>query len=52
MTRPYSRDRDNQLKAVPEVDRAEWFTVDEARAKINPAQVALLDRLLDAVVVA
>jgi predicted NUDIX family NTP pyrophosphohydrolase len=28
-----------------EVDRAEWFTLDDARTKINPAQVALLDRL-------
>jgi predicted NUDIX family NTP pyrophosphohydrolase len=30
---------------IPEVDRAEWFTLDEARAKINPAQKAFLDRL-------
>jgi predicted NUDIX family NTP pyrophosphohydrolase len=30
---------------VPEVDRAEWFGLDEARERINPAQVALLDRL-------
>jgi predicted NUDIX family NTP pyrophosphohydrolase len=30
---------------VPEVDRAEWFGLEAARAKINPAQVALLDRL-------
>ncbi len=30
---------------VPEVDRAEWFTLELARDKINPAQVALLDRL-------
>jgi predicted NUDIX family NTP pyrophosphohydrolase len=30
---------------VPEVDRAEWFGLDEARSKLNPAQVALLDRL-------
>jgi predicted NUDIX family NTP pyrophosphohydrolase len=29
----------------PEIDRAEWFTVDEAREKLNPAQVGLLDRL-------
>jgi predicted NUDIX family NTP pyrophosphohydrolase len=32
---------------IPEVDRAEWFAVDEAREKINPGQVPLLDRLLD-----
>jgi predicted NUDIX family NTP pyrophosphohydrolase len=29
----------------PEVDRAEWFTLADARRKINPAQVALLDQL-------
>lgn len=29
----------------PEVDRAEWFTLDAAREKINPAQAALLDAL-------
>lgn len=32
---------------VPEVDRAEWFGLDEAREKINPAQVALLDRFAE-----
>jgi predicted NUDIX family NTP pyrophosphohydrolase len=30
---------------VPEVDRAEWFGLARARAKINPGQVPLLDRL-------
>jgi predicted NUDIX family NTP pyrophosphohydrolase len=30
---------------IPEVDQAEWFPLDVARDKINPAQVALLDRL-------
>lgn len=34
---------------VPEVDRAEWFTLDRAHEKVNPAQVALLDRLAEAV---
>jgi predicted NUDIX family NTP pyrophosphohydrolase len=34
---------------VPEVDRAEWFGLDAARSKINPAQVALLDRLVQLV---
>jgi predicted NUDIX family NTP pyrophosphohydrolase len=32
---------------VPEVDRAEWFGLDDARQRINPAQAVLLDRLLD-----
>jgi predicted NUDIX family NTP pyrophosphohydrolase len=30
---------------IPEVDRAEWFSVAEAREKINPGQVPLLERL-------
>jgi predicted NUDIX family NTP pyrophosphohydrolase len=40
--------RSGQKREFPEVDRAEWFEPDEARSKINPAQVALLDRLLAA----
>ena len=34
---------------VPEVDRAEWFTLADARERINEAQVTLLERLADAV---
>jgi predicted NUDIX family NTP pyrophosphohydrolase len=34
---------------VPEVDRAGWFTPAVAKEKINPAQSALIDRLLKAV---
>lgn len=34
---------------VPEVDRVEWFGLDEARKRLNPAQVAFIDRLADAV---
>jgi predicted NUDIX family NTP pyrophosphohydrolase len=30
---------------IPEVDRAEWFELAEARRRINPAQVLLLERL-------
>ena len=30
---------------VPEVDRCVWFAPAEAREKINPAQVAFIDRL-------
>ena len=30
---------------IPEVDRAEWFSVKDARERVNPAQVVLLDRL-------
>ena len=31
---------------VPEVDKAAWFPLDDARKMINPAQVLLLDDLL------
>ena len=37
--------RSGQLKQFPEIDRAEFFADEIARRKINPAQVALLDRL-------
>jgi predicted NUDIX family NTP pyrophosphohydrolase len=30
---------------IPEIDRAEWFSLSEAREKINPGQVPLLERL-------
>jgi predicted NUDIX family NTP pyrophosphohydrolase len=30
---------------IPEVDRCEWVTPEEARTKLNPAQVAFIDRL-------
>ena len=32
-------------REFPEVDRAEWFGLEAAREKINPAQAAFLDRL-------
>ena len=31
--------------SFPEIDRAEWFALDEARSRINPAQAELIDRL-------
>jgi predicted NUDIX family NTP pyrophosphohydrolase len=31
----------------PEVDRAGWFGLEEAREKLNPAQVELVDRLAE-----
>ena len=37
--------RSGRTQEFPEVDRAEWFTLDQAREKINAAQAALLDRL-------
>ena len=32
---------------VPEVDRAAWFTPDEARERVVEAQAAFVDRLLE-----
>jgi predicted NUDIX family NTP pyrophosphohydrolase len=34
-----------RLQAFPEVDRAEWFGLAEARCRILPGQVPFLDRL-------
>ncbi|HZN30007.1 MAG TPA: NUDIX domain-containing protein [Xanthobacteraceae bacterium] len=34
--------------SFPEVDRAEWFSIEHARKKILPGQSAFLDRLLSA----
>jgi predicted NUDIX family NTP pyrophosphohydrolase len=38
--------RSGRLQSFPEVDRGGFFPLDEAREKINPVQVELLDRLL------
>ena len=37
--------RSGRMQAFPEVDRAGWFGLDTAREKLNPAQVAFIDRL-------
>jgi predicted NUDIX family NTP pyrophosphohydrolase len=41
--------RSGRRQRFPEVDRAQWFGLADAREKINPAQAALLDRLSEAV---
>lgn len=38
--------RSGTVRSFPEVDRAEWFTVPDARRKLVPAQVGLVDRLV------
>ncbi|MQA94735.1 MAG: NUDIX domain-containing protein [Streptosporangiales bacterium] len=40
--------RSGRFRQFPEVDRAGWFRVEDAREKINPAQAVFLDRLLAA----
>jgi predicted NUDIX family NTP pyrophosphohydrolase len=37
--------RSGKMQSFPEVDRAAWFALDEARVKINAAQRAFIDRL-------
>lgn len=37
--------RSGRRHSFPEIDRVEWFPLDAARHKINPAQCALLERL-------
>ncbi|MCR5979601.1 NUDIX domain-containing protein [Gordonia jinghuaiqii] len=40
--------RSGKTASFPEIDRAEWVTPDAARVRLNPAQAAFVDRLLDA----
>jgi predicted NUDIX family NTP pyrophosphohydrolase len=37
--------RSGKLLTISEVDRAEWFSLEEARRRILPAQLPFLDRL-------
>jgi predicted NUDIX family NTP pyrophosphohydrolase len=37
--------KSGQMQSFPEADRAEWFTITEARQKIFKGQVPLLDQL-------
>jgi predicted NUDIX family NTP pyrophosphohydrolase len=37
--------RSGSVRSFPEIDRAGWFSLDVAREKLNPAQVAFVDRL-------
>ena len=39
--------RSGTMREFPEVDRAGWFDLDEARERILPAQAPLLDRLAE-----
>lgn len=41
--------RSGQRQSFPEVDRAEWFPVAQARLKILPSQTPFIDRLVAAV---
>jgi predicted NUDIX family NTP pyrophosphohydrolase len=39
--------RSGKLIEIPEVDRAAWLPLEQARGRINPAQLELLDRLAE-----
>jgi len=39
--------RSGRLQEFPEIDRAAWFAVEEARTKLVGGQVGFLDRLLE-----
>jgi predicted NUDIX family NTP pyrophosphohydrolase len=39
--------RSGRVQEFPEIDRAAWFDLDSARAKIVKAQLPFLDRLVD-----
>ena len=38
--------RSGKMERFPEVDRVEWFPIEEARRRVNPAQAAFFDRLV------
>jgi len=40
--------RSGRTAEFPEIDRAEWFSLEAAREKLVPAQAAFVDRLVDA----
>ena len=37
--------RSGRMQAFPEIDRVEWFALDEARGRLKAAQVPFVDRL-------
>ena len=37
--------KSGKKRSFPEVDKAAWFSIEEAKEKINPAQAALIDQL-------
>ena len=37
-----------RVQTFPEIDRVEWFGVDEAKRRVKPTQIPLIDRLVEA----
>ena len=38
--------RSGRMMVIPEIDRVEWFGLDEARLRAHPVQAAFVDRLV------
>jgi predicted NUDIX family NTP pyrophosphohydrolase len=38
--------KSGRIARFPEIDRVEWFFLEEARTRLNPGQVVFLDRLI------
>ena len=38
--------KSGKMKSFPEIDKAEWFSITEAKQKINPAQSGFIDELI------
>ena len=36
------------VRTFPEIDRVEWFDIDEAKRRVKPTQIPLIDRLVEA----
>ncbi|WP_245177129.1 hypothetical protein [Geodermatophilus sp. DF01-2] len=47
--RPRPPPRSGRVQEFPEIDRAAWVAIDDAREKLVAGQVPLLDRLFDLV---
>jgi predicted NUDIX family NTP pyrophosphohydrolase len=39
--------KSGKMKSFPEIDKGEWYEIEEARKKINPVQVNLLNETLE-----
>jgi predicted NUDIX family NTP pyrophosphohydrolase len=37
--------KSSKMQTFPEVDKAGWFSIDEAKVKVNPAQVDFIDEI-------
>jgi predicted NUDIX family NTP pyrophosphohydrolase len=43
--------KSGKIKSFPEVDKFEWFCLEEAKQKINPSQATLIDELIKYIIV-